>query len=161
MDFSKIWRFFVHISKADIPYFDFDDTDSIFCLPIFIVRCFDGHFLEKSHLKEKCIVKFFEKSNILLLIFSLHAHCSSPNQIKPSTMGSYCCWSCISIHLHNQKIFPITLIFPIMSNVETKFRKKNQNLRIDVRFYRRLFDPNVSSQLTNKHSFVLHNELFD
>ena len=67
----------------------------------------------------------------------------------------------VAFLLHNQKIFPITLIFPIISNVETKFRKKNQNLRIDVRFYRRLFDPNVSSQLTNKHSFVLHNELFD
>ena len=67
----------------------------------------------------------------------------------------------ISIRLHIQKIFPITLIFPIISNVEIKFRKKNQKLGIDVRFYIRLFDPNVSSQLTNKHSFVLHNELFD
>ena len=30
----------------------------------------------------------------------------------------------ISIRLHIQKIFPITLIFPIIANVETKFRKK-------------------------------------
>ena len=88
--------------------FDFDDTDSIFCLPIFIVRCFDGYILEKSHLKKKCRVNFFEKSNILLLIFSLHAHWSqaAAGQIKSSQAQ----WghTIVEVAFPIQKIFPMT-----------------------------------------------------